>query len=480
MAQHTGGLSYLPSSRPTPSVPVKLKKKKPAVMPKPKAKHPPLAKPKLKTQAVPKPYDPYAPLDPKAIEENARARAQSQIQPTLDNLNTVDRDTAGAHATRQQELGTWYGNLQGSIDKSYGNTAQALNQLITLNSQGNQETSGALAAALASANQPVNDAAAMMGGAKVAPPSQDAAILAAANANAANQNNFVGANAANALSAQGARDATLANVGRIDAGNMENRRYGAQTQELQSQRRDAMGRIPDLMNTARTDIQGQEVQKMQLSEAQKNRLFQQYLATQELGLKKKNETFQEWLASQNLGLQGEQLSLDKQKFRTQTQIDWANVGINQKQAEATLARINQDVKDAKTGAQKERAQLRAKQWTTGLDMLSAYMAPQKGEGSPGDNRTSIPDPKDDTVQIPQKVYRRSYDDALRTLTGKARMAKSDALRLLASSDLPSWRKRAQLELKGGKGDTRGLVKTATKSVGSVANNLKKNPIQRVK
>lgn len=440
----TGGTSYKP--------PVKLKKKKPAVMPKPIVKHPPLARPKLKTQPAPKPYDPYAPLDPKAIDENARARAQSQIQPTLDNLASVGRDTAGAHATRQGELTNWYGNFQSGLDKSYANTSQALNQLITLNSAGNTESAAAIAAALRGSDKTVQDAGAMMGAGTPMPQDQDAQILAAAQANAANQNNFVGASAANALSAQGARDATLANVGRIDAGNTEDRRYNAQQQELQNQRSDALARLPDLTSTARGDIQSQEAQKMQLGEAKANRLFQQYLAEQELGIKKKNESFQEWLGTQQLGVSQDQQSLDQAKFSHQTKIDWANIGINRTQADAALAKIKQDVKDAKGGTAKERAQLRAKQWVTGLNTLSGYMAPLKGEGQPGDERSSYPDPTGKTdidgnvIQVPQKVYRRTYDDALRKLTGEARMSRSDALRMLAASDFPSWRQRARRDM----------------------------------
>lgn len=430
---HSGGLAP------------KLKKKKPSVMPTPHMKNKPSSRPKMKRQAAPKPYDPYAPLDPKAIEENARVRAQSQIQPTLDNLSSVERDTGSAHTARQGELGTWYGNFQGQLDKSYGNTAQALNQLIAMNAQGNTQAAAALGAALKASDQPVNEAAAMMGPNTPTPPNTDAAILAAAQANAANQNNFIGASAANNLTAAGTRDATLAGIGRIDAGNQEDRRYNAQVTELRNQRQDALGQLPNLVSTARSDIQGQETQKAQLGEAQKNRLFQQYLSEQELGLKKRNQSFQEWLGQQNLGLSKEQLGLDRSKLREQTAIDWANIGINRTQAEAQLEKIKADARDAKHGDRKERAQLRAKAWTTGLDLLSSYMSPQDGEGPIGEEDQAKLVDKDGN---PLKVYRRSYDDALRTLTGKARMSRADALKILQSSDFPSWRARARKEASG--------------------------------
>jgi hypothetical protein len=479
---HITPTNLMPPSANSGALRPKLKKKKAAVMPTAKKKNPLLATPKLKSQGAPKPYDPYAPLDPSAIETNARARAQSQVQPQLDNLASTGRDAASAHAARQGELTNWYGNFQSQLDKSYGNTAQALNQLITLNSQGNTDNARALAAALQGSDTSVSDAGAMMGAVPKA--DQDEQILAAAQANSNAQNNFVGASAANQLSAQGSRDATLAGIGRIDAGNTEDRRYNAQQAELGNQRQDVLGRIGDLTSTARGDIQGQEAQKMQLGESRNNRLFQQYLAEQELGLKKKDQSFQQWLSTQNLGvqqgqldLQGQQLSLDKNKFAEQTKIDWANVGINKLQAQAALNRINKDAKDAKTGTAKERAQLRAKQWTTGLELLSSYMTPQKGEGPVG-----VEDPKAlvDTDGNPLTLYRRSYDDALRILTGKARMSRKDALEVLMSSDFASWRSRAARERSGKPSvptATRQALSATKKAAGNrvVIQPLKKKP-----
>jgi hypothetical protein len=426
----TGGVSY-PGSKPS----VKLKKPRPKVAVRPKKKNPPLAKPKAKQKPATAPYDPLAPLAPSAIEENARAQAMTQVQPQIDALSSVNRDLTGSHDTRQQELKGWYTGLQSNLDKSFTQTSDALNAMIASNNAGSSDANATLAAALRGGDQTVANAAGMMNGV-AAPPDQDAAILAAANANASNQNSLVGANALNALQASGDRR-PLASVGLMESGLAENRRYDAQKKEYVNQAMDVANRIPELQNVAQQDIQALETQKGQLGEARANRLFQQWLAEKELNLKSRNQSFQEYLGQQQLGIQQQGASLDAAKFKHQSQIDWAQIGLNQREIEAKLAEINGGKKD-------ERGKLRAKQWDTGLSMLQGYMKPGEGEANPG-----VTDPKQliDKDGNPLQPYRRKYDDAFRILTGQARMAKTDALRVLAASDFPSWRKRANQELK---------------------------------
>lgn len=436
----TGGMAYdstRPTAstplRPTKKTPVKLKKKRPAVGKKPSKKNPPLSKPKAKTQKPVPPYDPLAPLDPAAIEENARARAQSQVAPELDTLASLNREMTGAHDTRQQELKGWYSGLQNNLDTSFNQTSNALNQMIALNNQGGVDATNTLAAALRQGNQPVEQAAAMMPGVQ-APTSNDAQILASAAANAANQANFVGANAMGTVQAQGERR-PLASIGLMEAGLGENRRYDAQRKEFANQAVDVARRIPELQNVARQDIQALEAQKTQLGEAKANRLFQQWLAEKELNLKTRNQSFQEYLGEQNLGLQKGAQALDVAKFKHQTKIDWATIGLNQREIEARLAEVQ-------GGKKTERSKLRAAQWNNGLTMLQAYMKPGEGEGPVG-----VPNPgADPKTGAALQPYRRSYGDALRILTGQAKMSKSDALRVLAASDFPAWRKKAKQDL----------------------------------
>lgn len=440
----------------------KFKPKRPKKAPKPIKKNPPKAKPKVKKQKPVAPYNPYAPLDPRTIEANAKAQAQSQVQPELDTISSSQRELSGANATRQQELAGWYGNLRSSLDRSFTDTSGALNNLIALSGQAGTQSNEALVAALRQGNQGVDAAGAQMG---VGPSGgiNEAQILAAAQASSSNQANFTTANSMGSLAAQGERRG-LADIGRIDAGNKQNREYQSGLKEIQDRRLDVTRRLPDLTRAAKQDIQANEAQKMQLSEAKKGRLFQEYLAQQELGLKKKNESFQEWLGKQTL-------SLDKKKLKSQTAIDWANVALNQRQIEAQMARFRADAKSDSKAESSKRAALRGKQWENGLSALNEYMMPLKGEGAPG-----LEDPAQlvDNDGNPLKLYRRRFDDALRLLTGQVRMSRRDALTMLSASDFPSWRSRARRELKKTTTLKKSLRPLAGKS-GSGSSGISKTP-----
>lgn len=436
-------------------VPIKLKPKRKPVAPRAIAKNPPSRRPRAITQAAPKPYDPYAPLAPSVIEENARARAQSQIQPELDDIASTGRDYTGANQSRQTELTGWYNNFQSNLDNSFNQTSDALNQLIALNNGGNREATDILSRALSGSNKGVSDAAAQIGGVAT-PQGNDADILAAAHQSSENQNNFVGAQALATLNAQGDRRG-LAGIGRIEAGAAEQRRYDAQAKELQNQRTAVNRRLPDLTSAARAEIQDREAQKMGMGEAKQNRLFQQYLAEKELGLKSRNQTFQEWLGSQQLGL-------DKRKQSSQEKVDWANIGLGKAQLREQIRQFDLEAAGGGPADKKERAKLRAGQWATGLEMLDTYTTPAKGEAAPGEE-VLVPDDNG----VTPKLYRRSFDDALRMLTGRAKMSKSDALKMM-STYFPSWRSRAQGMLADIKNPpTRAtLKKTTKKSMTSVA------------
>lgn len=377
---------------------------------------------------------------PLTIDQQADARAQAEIAPQLGEIDAARRRADSKHATRQQQQAGWYGGFADTLNKSFANTTQALNNLISLNNQGSADSQKLFSAALNAGQAPVSQAASQLGVA--APQSAANDVYAAALANTNASRNVVGSNALNLQSAYGNRLA-LAPIGAIQAGNLENARYDAEDQEFNTQRRGLTSQLGALKNKYKTDLE--------------NQAFQQYLAEQELGLKKKNQTFEEWLAQ-------EQLGLDQRKFNQQTKLDWANLALNQRQVEAELLRIKDETKKAKTAEGKERAKLRGQQWNRGLELLSNYLKPGEGEAAIGDeNPVDNPNTLDeDESQL--KKYRRAYNDAFRLLTGQARMSRLDALRLLATSDFESWRKRARKELNN-------LKKSGSRrSIGDISSN----------
>lgn len=390
---------------------------------------------KDKKKTAPKktaPLKKKTPAKPKelTVDQQAAAQAQATVAPALAEVDIGARDARSKHQTRTAQHEGWYGGFQKTLDDSFNRTNSALNNLVALNNAGTSGNQQVLQAALNASSAPVNQAAAGMGAAP--PPSANPNIMAAALANSDAQRNFVAQNAQGLQAAQGAR-LSLAPIGRIQAGNLENARYDTEADELASQRRGITNQVGNLTTKAKTELENQK--------------FQQYLARQELGLKKKNQTFQQWLAEEQLGIQGRGQDLAESQHRHQRDIDWANVAVNQRQVEAQLAAIDKEAKTGSDNDKKERAKLRGEQWTRGLEMLAGYLKPAEGEAPIGDENTKRKDnPLTDADESQLKTYRRRYDDALRLLTGQARMSKSDALRLLAASDFASWRQRARKEL----------------------------------
>jgi hypothetical protein len=406
-------------------------------------------RPSLKKKKPPTKKRPAPKKKPLTLDQRAAASAQAQVAPQLGELDIASRDAASKHATRIQQQEGWYGGFSDQLNRSFQNTTSALNNLIGLNNQGGAQNQQILQAALNSGQAPVTAAANQLGGNR--PPSAQAGVLASALANSDASRNVVGQNALGLQAAQGARLA-LAPIGRIQSGMAENARYGAQDTEIQNQRRGVTSQIGSLTEKAKTELENQQ--------------FQRYLAEQELGLKKKDQTFQQWLA-------GEQLDLEGRKFKAQTEIDWANVAVNQRQVEAQLANISRDEAKAKTGEEKERAKLRGEQWNRGLELLAGFLKPGDNEAAIGDEDPQD-DPNTDVDESQKAKYRRTYSDAFRLLTGQARMSRSDALRLLATSDFASWRQRARKELNNLK--RRGKRRSPT--IGDLAgkpNSMSKRP-----
>lgn len=400
----------------------------------PKKKNPPKSKPKLKKREPSrrsKPYNPYSPLDEAGINEQAESMVNTALRPFEDQIGQAEREAKSRYDTRNLQNQQWYGNFQNQLDKSFGQTNAALNQLIALNNAGSTEQTNTLQAALAG-QQAAGQAAQSMGVA--APQGADQDVLAAAIANAGNQRNFQGGTAMGMLSGAGERQG-LAGVGQLEAGRLENAKFDTAQGEFRNQRQELANRRADALQTALATVRENEMKKR----AQR---FQENLARDELGLKSRSQSFQENLARDELGLK-------KREQSHREKIDWANVSLGQQEIENQRRTLEKEEKSAKKGPKKERAKLRGEQWNRGLDMLSSYLTVGEGEGQIGvEDQAGLEIKEKDGTPTGQflRPYRRDFDDALRILTGKARMSVGDALRMLLASDFASWRSRARNEL----------------------------------
>jgi hypothetical protein len=424
MALGTGGTPF------NSTAPTVVPKKKKTV---PKKKNPPNAKPKVKKRKpARRPVDPYAPLDEAGVNQQASSMVNTALQPFEDQIGQAEREAKSRYDTRNLQNQQWYGNFQNQLDKSFGDTNAALNQLIALGNQGSAADTSTLQAALNAGQTGINQAAQGMG--VEAPQGAQNDVLAAAIANAANQRNFQGASAMGMLAGAGERRG-LAGTGQLEAGRMENAKFDTAQGEFKNQRQELANRRADAMQTALATVRENEMKKRAQS-------FQESLANRELGLKTRSQSFQENLATAELGLKNRAQA-------HQEKIDWANVSLSQEEIRSKSKDLDKAEKEAKTAEGKERAKLRGEQWNRGLTMLSDYLTVGEGEGPIGvEDQDGLAVKDKDGVPTGQflQPYRRDFDDALRILTGKARMSTGDALRMLMASDFASWRSRARQEL----------------------------------
>jgi hypothetical protein len=115
-----------------------------------------------------------------------------------------------------------------------------------------------------------------------------------------------------------------------------------------------------------------------------------------------------------------------------------------------LAQAEREAEGSGDEKKKQRAAVLGK----GIEALSAYMAPGKGEGLPNRGGKGTiprgPRPSDD-LDTPEneakstRQYVRTYDEALGVLRENG-MSRSDALRVLARSRYGIWRDKASRDL----------------------------------
>lgn len=415
------------------------------------------------------------PLTPAQMLEAARQSAMTSIQPQEDAIDQEQKTAQGAHDTRVGQITDWAGWQGGRLDKAFADATAAANNLIALQGGVDQKSKDALAAGLRGATSSTGDAAAMLGG--INPDTAQVPGVLGSAADAAKSSELgIGGGVAASLGAMGEARG-LAGIGLQQNQEQERQRFNAQLGDIRTRKNDLSGQIPGLIQASLKDQRDFAIAQAQFGEQKANRLFQQYLSEKELDLKTKDQTFQQWLARQTLSETVRSNKAGESATATQNaeanKIAWANVGINQTQANAQLAAALQDVKDAKDKTTKERAKARAAALQSGYDSLASFLAPQKGEAqhstsnrypfAPG-SAAVADDPS--TINIDESAdattpYKRTFDDAFRML--KTKTSQSDALRILMSSPYEDWRQKARTMLakmkrRGGRAYSKGSGK----------------------
>lgn len=412
-------------------------------------------------------FTPWSVTDPSFTSQEdfdsaANRLAMQGLQP---QLSAVDRAVAtedAAHKQRVVDIANWWDwaakrfnnaqTLGNQALKDVQQNAQAVNSDAM---RGVTDASKLSDAALSSLAANLN-----AGGGAPAPDSQ--ATLGATLAGLQNNQNFL-STTLGGLMAGAAETAQLPGVGLPTMQADESLRSRSQLSDLSRQRSDIMAGLPSALESARGQLNEQEMGKVQLAETQKqnqrdyklakaqlgeqkaNRLFQQYLSTQELSLSQRKQTFDEWLQTQNVKLANRTLDETINQNTRQNAIDWANVGLRQQEVNATLAGIKQDARNVRGANKKEKAKLRAGQFNTGLEVLNSYMSPTDNELAPGQGMpdTSNMTPAEAAKWAGKQPYsERSFAGAVRAMR-QAGVSKEIIFLILKNAQDPDWRRRAK-------------------------------------
>lgn len=401
---------------------------------------------------APKPQPRFntTPLSPGQLNTQAQRIAMGQLQPQLDEVGRRISQGQRASDTRSQQIQGWANWQQGNLDKAFSDTREALNNLISLQGNIGSQSQQSMASALRAGTQSTAEDAARLGA--IAPDAVNPALASGEEANR-NAQMSLGSGAGALLGFMGA-ERTLPSVGLGQYQEQERQRWRAQQQDLLGQKSDLLGQVPGLQASALKDLRDFELAKAQFGETRANNMFQQYLAEQELGLKRSDQTFQQWLARQQLSetkrSNRAQEGLSMQQFLHQKDIDWANVGINQRQVEAQIAAAERDYRNAKNKDAKERAKVRGEGIAKATEWLSGFMKPSEGQAGPSNSKYPFGAGKPEVAEDPNtgrkyqpatSTYQRLFDDALRGMTRYT--SRSDALRILATSEYSDWRAKAK-------------------------------------
>lgn len=394
------------------------------------------------------------PLTDKQMSTRATELTDAALKPRLNEVDSLNRVAQGAHDTRQQQITGWANWQQGNLDKAFADTQAALNGLIATQGSVDSANRDSLMALLRQGTGSTDAAAQMVGTptpTNVAPPA-DAFTESAKNAQMT-----IGAGAGGLMGYMGAQR-ELAGIGLQQNAEQERQRFNAQQLELMGQRKDIESERGGIMAKNMQDLRDFELSKAQFGETKANRLFQQYLAEKELDLKTKDQSFQQWLARQELGLkkddQGFQqnlatqtLDLERQKFLHSVNIDWQNLAMEKDKVTAMFAQIEADTANAKSAADKEKAQLRGESMAKALEWLSGYLQPAKGQNTSTSRKypygAAVADDPATEKDESATEYQKLFADALRGM--QQYTSKSDALRILMKSQYSDWRKRATAE-----------------------------------
>lgn len=356
----------------------------------------------------------------KAFNNSVNSLARSQVQPTLNDISTRQREEAGAHKTRVGDISGYYNFDLNARQAAQTRLNEALTGILNRNDVLGSGASEGLAAALRASAAPQNAAAAQLG---VAPGGTDPAIMGALGAYGKADTMGLAGDAAGALT-RGAADLSIAGAAQREAGMNEEALNKANLTGLAKERTAAMGQLPGLRTQARQN------------------LLQQILANSQNKLAWRQFGSSSDLAQQQQDLAESQFGETKKQNRAQNKLGRAQLKEQTRASKAgeRQARANGRLEQKKLGLQRQQiladqGAAAAKQFDGAVEFLSSYLSPSDLDYKYNDDGKKVFDPKAYNKRI-------SFDEALTQIMNRYGMDSLQAYQILGTASIPAWRKKA--------------------------------------
>lgn len=378
----------------------------------------------------------YNPVSPQygtqpEFDAGVRNRAQSQLDPVLQDISQRRSEADRAHGQRQQEMQGWYNFQNQALQAGQGDLQKSMEGLLKSSGVMGADAQNALQGAMnkQTADQQAQ-ATAMGGSAQVADPSVAQALAAYGTSN---QAGLAGQLAG--IVGRGGAQVGIGGIAGREAGQAEDRRYQGSLDSLTGERTNAMGRLPGLLEEARAAIGGEEMQRRQQRFAERGQRFQEGLAGDQFGLSVRQQKETERTGRTQRGLARREQGETERSNRAQEglaggrmEIDWAQVDNTRRQLanEAGQAGSQQEVDVAKA---------KAEQFNSGISILNEFFSPTKDEQGKKRLRKSY-----------QSRTDHGYDELLDRIMSTTGMGPVLARKVLMTAPNDRWRKRARREV----------------------------------
>lgn len=268
-------------------------------------------------------------------------RAEGTIRPKLAAVGKLGMEEGQAHKGRVGDLQSMYGYLQNHVGEAYQKAQDALNQVLSTTVSGNQAAQSNFLAALEQSRAADRDQATTIGGVVPEGLGDDVAAMASGAGNSAV------ANLAQIQSGTATRAAdrigTTA-LGRTRALESEMGRHRAGQKVRGKERLDILKEVPTAREEARKDILDEELARASERERQK-------------------------IARQSLKLEKRQTKETERSNKAQEAISWAGIRTERQRIQQE---VDDEVKGAKSEAQREAAEARGEAYNRGVEVFERY------------------------------------------------------------------------------------------------------------